>query len=153
MRPHAVVIFDPASGQYCRLKEIAEQLAVEEFVPHPGVEALAIPIFPRAAWFDIRRDDANIGQPLSQLVRREFAPVVAAQILGAALGDHQPRKNFDDIVISPAPAGYRRQAFMRELVDDIEKSDFFPDSMPVLIVPDFLYGTAVRTSWIEEIIQ
>ena len=43
----------PAFDHDLRLGQRVEDLAVEEFVPEPGVEAFAIAVFPRRAWLDV----------------------------------------------------------------------------------------------------
>src|SRR3954464_5810789 len=52
MRPDGVVMPAPALDDDLRLAKSVEDLAVDLFVPQPGIEALDLPIFPRAARSD-----------------------------------------------------------------------------------------------------
>lgn len=53
MRPDGIVMPAPALDDDLRLAESVEDLAVEQLVPEPGIEALDIAILPRAAWSDV----------------------------------------------------------------------------------------------------
>src|SRR3954468_16931705 len=53
MRPDGVVMPAPALDDDLRLAKSVEDLAVEQFVPQPGIEALDIAILPRAARSDV----------------------------------------------------------------------------------------------------
>lgn len=47
-----VVVFSPAFDDDLRLPHRIEYLAIEQFIPHPGVEALNAPVLPGASGFD-----------------------------------------------------------------------------------------------------
>ena len=53
VRPDGIVMAPPLFDDDPGFFERVEYLAVEEFVPEPGVEAFAIAVFPRRAWLDV----------------------------------------------------------------------------------------------------
>src|SRR6202042_1278519 len=63
-----VVVNPPAFCQYLHLLQRVEDLAIQELVPQLRVEALAVPVLPRTAGFDIERLCAGIGQPFPQIL-------------------------------------------------------------------------------------
>jgi hypothetical protein len=42
-----VVVFPPFFDQYFRLTQAVEDFTIQELIPEPGVEALAVSVFPR----------------------------------------------------------------------------------------------------------
>lgn len=52
-----------------------ENLAVEEFFAHLGVEAIAVAVFPRRAGFDIEHGSAGTGQPFAKFLGHELRAV------------------------------------------------------------------------------
>ena len=53
MRPHRVVVAPPLRNDDSRLFEGVEDLPVEQFIPEPCVETLAISVFPGGPRFDV----------------------------------------------------------------------------------------------------
>ena len=49
VRSFGVVVLPPSLDYDLRLPERIEDFAVEQFVPHPGVEALDVAVLPRTA--------------------------------------------------------------------------------------------------------
>src|SRR5215208_3317809 len=73
MGPDGIVMTAPALDDNLRLAERVEDLAVEQLVPEPGIEALDIAILPRAAWSDVgggggARREACYPFPLDKLL-------------------------------------------------------------------------------------
>ena len=49
-----VVVFPPFFDQDLGFAQAVEDFAVQELVPEAGIEAFAVSVLPRAAWFDVR---------------------------------------------------------------------------------------------------
>src|SRR4051794_4158833 len=64
MRPDGVVMPAPALDDDLRLAKSVEDLAVEQLVPEPGIEALDVAILPRAARSDVGGLGSNRRDPL-----------------------------------------------------------------------------------------
>src|SRR4051812_1319485 len=78
MRPDGVVMPAPALDDDLRLAKSVEDLAVEQFVPQPGIEALDIAILPRAARSDVGGLGSNRRDPLLDGLGDELRAVVGA---------------------------------------------------------------------------
>lgn len=78
MRPTIVVIILPYCGELSRRREALELLHSQKLIARSAVEALDVTVFPRAAWLDVERLDANLGEPLPQCWGDELGAVVAA---------------------------------------------------------------------------
>jgi len=65
MWSHRVVVFPPLFDDDLRLFEGVEDLPVEQFIPEPSVEALAIAVFPPTALIQSRTAWATNSGPLS----------------------------------------------------------------------------------------
>jgi len=64
MRPQSVVVPSPAFDHDLRLLERIEDLAIEQLVPEPGIEALDEAVLPRTAWSDVSGLGSDSGDPL-----------------------------------------------------------------------------------------
>ena len=64
MRSDLVVLPEPNIDSDLGLPCGVEPFSVEVFFSQGAVKALVIPIFPRAAWIDLHRFDANPFQPV-----------------------------------------------------------------------------------------
>ena len=62
-----VVIILPLGGRVsCGRLQTPELFHGQELVPEATVEAFDVTVFPRAAWLDVERLDADLGEPLPQ---------------------------------------------------------------------------------------
>ena len=86
MRARVVVVMPVVFHHDTGFAQGPEQFPVEAFVPEPAVEAFHEPVLPRAAWIDIDRFDLMLGQPTLNLPGDELRAIVAAQVLGCAVG-------------------------------------------------------------------
>lgn len=68
VRPDNIIIFIPALRQNFCLVPVAQDLAIQEFVPHSSVEALIISVLPRTTRLYIGCDYTNVLQPFPQFV-------------------------------------------------------------------------------------
>ena len=58
-----VVVFPPFFDQDLCFAQAVEDFTVQELVSEPGIEAFAITVLPRAAWFDVSRLRAHSLDP------------------------------------------------------------------------------------------
>ena len=72
VRTPGVVLHSPLLDHDLRLLQRIENLPVQALVPQLPVKALAVPVLPRTARFDVQRPGSQIPQPLPQLLRYEF---------------------------------------------------------------------------------
>ena len=73
---NSVVFLMPPLDEDLSLFEGIEDFAIEQFITHFAVEAFDIAVFPRAAWRDEERRDAQPFQPLPHRLGGEFGAVV-----------------------------------------------------------------------------
>lgn len=85
MWPDTIIIFNPAFRQNFYLKYVSKDLAIQEFIPHPSIEALTVSVLPRAARLDICGDYTDVLWPFSKLFHSKFAAIVTAQIFRTAM--------------------------------------------------------------------
>ena len=123
MRPDGIVMPAPALDDDLRLAQRVEDLAVEQLVAEPGIEALDIAILPGAA----RRDVGGLGpdrrDPLLDGLGDELRAVVGADVAGHAAQDEQVGQHVDDVDGLELASDADRQALVRELVDDVEHAE------------------------------
>src|SRR4051794_14394464 len=97
MRPDGIVMTAPALDDDLRLAESVEDLAVEQLVPEPGIEALDIAILPGAAWSDVGGLGSDRRDPLLDGLGDELRAVVGADVARHAAQDEQVREHVDDV--------------------------------------------------------
>ena len=73
-----------------------EDLSVEELIPQPSVEALAVSIFPRASWRDVSSLGSHYCDPILHGLGNEFGAIVWTNILSHAAHNEQIRKNINN---------------------------------------------------------
>ena len=71
-----IVVFPPLFDQDLRLTQAVEDLAVEQFIAEPGVEALAVSVFPRGPRLDVSSLGADGLDPLLDSLSNKFRAVV-----------------------------------------------------------------------------
>src|SRR6187402_3072623 len=120
MGPDGIVMTAPALDDNLRLAESVEDLAVEQLVPEPGIEALDIAILPRAAWSDVGGLGSDRRDPLLDGLGDELRAVVGAGMARHAAQDEQVGEHVDDVDGLELASDADRQALVRELVDDVE---------------------------------
>lgn len=67
-----VVIILPLGGEFPRRRQTLELFQGQELVPQATVEAFDVTVFPGAAWLDVERLDADLGEPLPQRLGDEL---------------------------------------------------------------------------------
>ena len=98
MRPDVVVVVAPLFDDDLCFFQRVEQLAVQQLVAQPAVEALVVAVFPRAAGFDKCSPDAQLVQPVPEHLRRELAAIVGTDVVGNAFGNEQVAQSVEHII-------------------------------------------------------
>ncbi len=80
VRPAVIVRQLVILAQHPRLRQAGEQLTIQQLVPKPTVERLAVGILPRAARRDVQRLDAALRQELANRLGDELRAIVAADV-------------------------------------------------------------------------
>src|SRR3954451_13701698 len=109
----------PALDDDLRLAESVEDLAVEQLVPEPSIEALDIAILPGAAWSDVGGLGCDRRDPLLEVLGDELRAVVGADVARHAAQDVRVREHVDGVDCLELASDADRQALVRELVDDV----------------------------------
>ena len=120
MRPDRVVVASPALDDDLGLAQSVEDLAIEQFIAKAGVEALDVAVLPRAARLDVGGLGADSGDPFLHGLGDELRSVVGPDVPGNAAQDEQVGQNVDHIDGFELAGDTDRQAFVGELVDDVE---------------------------------
>src|SRR3954468_10057738 len=111
-----VVIQAMILEDHLRLLQRLEHLSVQQLVPQPAVERLAVGVLPRAPRGDVQRLRPTTGQPATHRLGDELRPVVAADVIGHAPHLEEVLQRRYHILGGQAPLDLDRQAFPRELV-------------------------------------
>src|SRR3954467_2097492 len=103
-----------------RLAQGVEDLAIEQFVPEPGIEALDVAVLPRASRSDVGGLASDRRDPLLDGLGDELRAVVGADVARHAAQDGQVGEHVDDVDGLELASDADRQALVRELVDAVE---------------------------------
>src|SRR5881409_2242112 len=122
MRSDSVVVTTPALDDDLRLAKGVEDLAIEQFVPQPGIEALDVSVLPRTARSDVGGLGSDRRDPLLDGLGDELRAVVGADVARHAAQDEQVREHVDEVDRLELASDADRQALVGELVDDVEPS-------------------------------
>src|SRR3954453_15357029 len=118
MRPPVVVVQAMVFEDDLRLLQRLEYLPVQQLVPQPAVERLAVGVRPRAPRGDVEGLGPTTGQPAPHRLGDELRPVVAADELRLAPDLEEVLQGRYHILGVQAPLDLDRQAFPGELIDD-----------------------------------
>jgi hypothetical protein len=132
VRFHRVAVFPPTLDRRFGFPQRVEELPVEKFVAQLAVEALAVPVLPRAPRLDKQRLHAHFAQPPAHRLGRELGGVVRADVRRHAPRHEEPRQPFEHIVTPLTPGHIDRQALPRELVNHRQHPELPPVVRPVL---------------------
>jgi hypothetical protein len=126
MRSDGVVVSAPALDNDLSLSERVEDLAIEQFIAQASIEAFDEAVLPGTARCNIGGPCADGSDPFLHGFGDELGAVVGADVPGHAAQNEQVRERVDD-VDGFEPAGHTNgQAFMGELVDNVEHADPAP---------------------------
>jgi len=120
VRSDGVVLATPGFDQHLRLLQGVEDLAVEELIPQPGIEAFDVAVFPGTAGRDVGGLGPHRGDPRLHRLGDELRPVVGPDMSGHATQDEQIRKHVDDVMRIQPPRHPDRQSLAGEFIDDVE---------------------------------
>ncbi len=118
MGPDGVVVPPPPFGKHLRLEECVEDLPLHQFVTELAIETLDVAVLPERLRLDVERLYADASQPLPDSLRRELAPVVAADVFRDAATHEQVAEPLEDVLARELPGDIDREALTGVLVHD-----------------------------------
>src|SRR4028118_812715 len=92
VRADLVVVTPPALDHDLGLAQAVKDLAVEQLVAEPGVEALHVPVLPRAARGDVGGPGTDRRDPFLDRLGRALGAVVGADVARHAAQDEEIRE-------------------------------------------------------------
>ena len=92
----------PLLDQHLGFAELYEDFHVQRFVSEFRVEALVVAAFPRTAWLDVMRLDANPSKPATYAARDELRPTVGTNMFRPAVFDEEISKAMQHVVRTKA---------------------------------------------------
>jgi len=122
MWPDRVVVAPPALDDDLGFSQRVEDLAVEQLVAQARVEAFDVTILPRAARCDVGGLCTDRGDPLLHGFGYKLRSIVGADVTRDAAQDKEIGQHVDYIDGLELAGDPDRQAFMGELIDDVEHS-------------------------------
>lgn len=125
----------PGLDQDFRLPEIIEDFPRQQLVSELGVEALAVSILPRRAWFDVERLHADALEPIAQGGGDELGAVVGTDMLRRAMMDKQLAQRVEDIAGVQLAFDTDSEAFASELINDAQHTEHLAVMRVVLDEP------------------
>ena len=120
MRANGVVMPSPALDDHLGLLQRVKNFTVEQFVAELRVEAFTVAVLPWTAWLDVGGLGSNGCNPLAEGLGDELRAIVGTNVPRDSAQDEQVREHVDHIGRSELSVHSDRQAFPRELVDDVE---------------------------------
>src|SRR5918993_5315150 len=120
VRAHLIVVAPPALDHDLCLAQAVEDLAIEQLVPEPGVEALDEAVLPRAARGDVGGLGTHGRDPFLDGLGHELRSVVGADVAQHAAQDEEIGQDVDHVRGLELASDPDRQALVRELVDEVE---------------------------------
>src|SRR5260221_12695542 len=106
------------------LAQSVEDLAVEQLIAKAGVEALDVAVLPRAAPLDVGGLGTDSRDPFLHGLGDELRSVVGPDVSGDAPQDEEVGQNSDHIDRLELAGDTDRQAFMCEVVENVEHPVF-----------------------------
>ena len=118
MWPLLVVVSPPLLDDDLRFFKGVEYLSVQKLIAEPGVEALAVSILPRRAWFDVGSLCADRFDPLPDGFRDKLWSIARPDECRNASDDEQVRQRVDHVRRVQFAFHPDRQTLTAELIDD-----------------------------------
>ena len=103
MWARGVVVPPPSLDQDLGFPEIEEDFPRQQLVSELGVEALAVSILPRRAWFDVERLHADGLQPVTEGRGDELGAIIGSYVLGCPVTNEQLAQRVEDIPRAQLP--------------------------------------------------
>ena len=101
-----------------------EDFSVEQFVAQSSIEAFDVAVLPRAAGLDVSGLGPNSSDPVLHRLGHEFGAVVRTDVTRHAAKNEEVGQDVDHVDRLELAIDADRQAFMGELVDDVEHPVF-----------------------------
>src|SRR5690554_4080929 len=89
----------PILNQHLSFGQRAEDLAVEQFIPHFTIETLDVAVLPGAAFLDEQRSDVQARQPVADALSSELRAVVRTDISGSPPRAEQPGQLLEHLTV------------------------------------------------------
>ena len=132
MGPNRIVVLPPGFDHGLGFLERVEDLAIEQLVPQPDVEAFAIAILPWAPGFNVGGLRADRGDPVSHRLGHELGSIVGTNKPRNATQDEQVGEDIDDVRRIQFASDPDRQALAGEFVEHVGQAIFPPIAGAVL---------------------
>ena len=126
MRPDGIIVTTPALDDDPGFLECVEDLAVEQFVPKLGVEALDVAVLPGRPRRDVGRLRTNGRDPCLDGLGDELGAIIRPNMAGNATQDEQVGEDVDHVSALQLASDPDRQALAGELVDHVQHPDLPP---------------------------
>jgi hypothetical protein len=128
MWPDRIIVASPALDDDLGLTQGIEDLAIEQLITQPRIERFDIAVLPGTARLDIGRLGTDCGDPFLNRTRHELGSVVGTHVAGYAAQDEEIGQDIDHVDAFELTRDPDGQAFMGELVDNVEH----PEAPPVM---------------------
>ena len=122
VRPHGVVVLPPPLNHHPGLPQAVEDLSIEQFIPQPPVETLAIAVLPRTTGLDVERSGTHRRQPCPQRLGGELRTVVRADVIRHPAHQHDICQGFDHHLRPDTALHADRQGLPGVFVDQAEQA-------------------------------
>jgi hypothetical protein len=147
MRPDRIVVTSPALDDDLSLSKREEDFAIQQFIPQTGVEALDEAVLPGTSRCDVCGAGTNRRDPVLDSFGDELRTVIRSNVLRYAAQDEQVGQGIDHIDGLQFAINPDRQAFVSELVDDVEHAELLSLMGSVLdkvVGPDMVWALGAK---------
>lgn len=117
VRMFFVVLMAPELDEGFRFKQVAEYLAVQEFIPEPGVEAFDVRVLPGRSRFNVARLGPESGKFIAEGLGNELRSVIGTNERRGTVDAHQASDLSDGIDSPDRAPNQDAMAFPGELID------------------------------------
>ena len=147
MRPDRIVVTSPALDDDLGLSQREEDFAIQQFIPQTGVEALDEAVLPGTSRCDVCGASTHCRDPVLDSFGDELWTVIRSNVLRHAAQDEQVGQGIDHIDGLQLAVNPDRQAFVSELVDDVEHAELLSLMGSVLdkvVGPDMVWALGAK---------
>jgi hypothetical protein len=118
--PHCVVVAPPTLDDDLRLSERVEDFTIEQLVAKASIEALDVSVFPGATRCDVGCVSTDSCDPILHGLGHELRSVIGPDVARHPAQDEEVGQNINHVEGLELAIDADRQAFVGELVDDVE---------------------------------
>ena len=123
MWPYGIVVAPRALDDDLSLRQCVEDLSIEQFVTQTSIKALDVSVLPGAAGLDVGGLGTDSFDPLLHRLGHELRTIIGADVTRDATQDEQVGQHVDHVDSLELAVDTDRQAFVGELVEDIEHAE------------------------------